>query len=133
MKRPLRFAKNSRFVSGHRFSDAVTLLNQQRLQAPPLAISLFSSLLGLFYAQALSHFLVQEAFAGPVRLHPLAVNDELRDGAFTRLLDYFVSGSGRVFNIDFTERDFMALEKALGFPAVWTPEAGIDSYFHRDI
>jgi hypothetical protein len=66
-------------------------------------------------------------------LYPFSVDDELRDGTFAGALDHFVSGSGRVFNIDFLERDAVALQKTFSFAAVWAPEAGIDSNFHRAI
>jgi hypothetical protein len=88
-------------------------------------------MLELFDAQALGHFVIQEAFAGPVRLHPFAVNDELRDGTFTGLLDHFVGGAWGVFDIDLFEDDIVLLQKALGFAAVRAPNAGVDSDLHR--
>ena len=87
----------------------------------------------LFDAQALGHFVVQEAFAGAVGLDPFAVDHELRDGALTCLLNHFIGGSGRAFDIDFLERDTVLLQKAFGFAALRAPDAGIDSYFHREI
>jgi hypothetical protein len=79
--------------------------------------------LGLIDAQALGHFVIQEAFAGAVGLDPFAVNHELRDGALTRLLDHFIGGSGRAFDIDFLERDTVLLQEAFGFAALRAPDA----------
>ena len=77
----------------------------------------------VFDAQALGHFFVEKAFALPVGLDPFAVNDELRDGALTGALDYFVGGSGRVFDIDFVEWDAVLLQEAFGFATVRAPVA----------
>jgi len=87
----------------------------------------------VFDAQAAGHFFVEKAFALPVGLDPFTVNDELGDGALTSPLDYFVGGSGRVFDINFVEWDAVLLQEAFGFAAVRAPKAGIDRYFHRAI
>ena len=81
----------------------------------------------------MGHFLIQEAFAGTIRLYPFSVDDKLGDGAFAGALNYFFGGSGRSFDIDFLESDPVLLQKSFRFAAVGAPKAGIDSYFHRDI
>jgi len=81
----------------------------------------------------LGHFFVEKAFALPVGLDPFTVNDELGNGALAGALDYFVGRSGRVFDINFVERDAVLLQEAFGFAAVRALDAAIDSYFHRDI
>jgi hypothetical protein len=78
----------------------------------------------------LGHFLVQEALALAVRLHPFAVDHKLRDGAFASAGDHLVGGSGCGLDVDFLERQVVALEEALGFAAVGAPEGGLDNYFH---
>jgi hypothetical protein len=89
--------------------------------------------LWFFNAQALGHFFVEEAFALAVGLDPFAVNHKLWNGTLAGALDHFVSGSGRAFDIDVSERDVVLLQEALGFAAVRAPEGGINGYLHRHI
>jgi hypothetical protein len=89
--------------------------------------------LRLFDAKQFGHFLIQETFAGTVGLYPFSVDDKLRDRAFASLLNHLVGGSGGVFNIDFVERDAVLLQKTFSLAAVWAPQAGIESNFHREM
>src|SRR3954466_15997927 len=83
------------------------------------------------YSKQLLHFVVEKAFAGLVGLHPLSVEDELRDGALARALHHFIGGAGDRFDVDLFELDVVLREPALGLAAVGTPGSGIDSQVHR--
>src|ERR1700685_4354732 len=50
----------------------------------------FAVRLGLAHSQALGHFVVEEAFAGHIRLHPLAIDHKLRNGAFIGAFNDFI-------------------------------------------
>jgi len=47
-------------------------------------------------AQAFRHLVIEKAFARAIRLYPLAINHELRNGALARALDDFLGSSGVV-------------------------------------
>ena len=78
--------------------------------------------LRLFDTQALGHLLIEEPLARAVGLHPLAVNDELRDGAFAGTSDDFVGRARSGFNINILEWDVITLQEALGYATVRAPE-----------
>ena len=69
---------------------------------------------------------MQEAEARFVGLDPLAVEDELRDGALAGLRDDLLSGAGCVLDVDLGEGDGVLGEEALGFAAITAPVGGID-------
>jgi hypothetical protein len=73
-------------------------------------------------SQPLSHFLVKKALARAVGLYPFAIDDELWDCAFSGALDHLFGGAGSGFDVDFRERQVVALEETLGLPAVGAPE-----------
>jgi hypothetical protein len=77
--------------------------------------------LSITYAEELGHLVVQEASAGTVGLDPFAVDDELGDGPFAYVGEYFVGGAGGVLDIDLFEGDVVLGEEALGFAAVAAP------------
>ncbi len=85
--------------------------------------------LWLFNTKEFGHLVVQKTFARAIRLNPFAVNDKLGDGALAGAGHHLVGGSGRVFDIDFRERDIVLLQEALGSAAVRAPEGGIDAVF----
>ena len=73
--------------------------------------------------QALCDFVLEEAFSRTIGLHPLAIDDELRDSALSCSSDDFFGRPWCTFNIDFVERNVMEAEKALGFAAVSAPQS----------
>ena len=76
---------------------------------------------------------MKEAAAWSIRLNPLAVQDELRDGALAGVLDDFVRSAGDRLNVDFGVGNFVLGEKAFGFAAIAAPGSGVDEEFHTDI
>ena len=87
----------------------------------------FAVRLGLAHSQALGHFVVEEAFAGHIRLHPLAIDHKLRNGAFTGAFNDFIHRSRSGFDIDFFVRDVVLGQEALGLAAIRTPCRRINS------
>src|SRR5882762_4550938 len=84
-------------------------------------------------AKERGHLLVFEALSGSVRLYPLAVEYELRNGPLAGVLDYLFRCVRRLFNVDVCERDIVFRQPCLGDMAVATPGCGIDSEFHSSI
>jgi hypothetical protein len=80
--------------------------------------------------EALGHFFVEETLAGAVGLNPLAVDDELWDGPFAGVLDYFVDRAGRRLNIDFGIGNIVLCQKALSFTAIGAPLGRVDGEVH---
>ena len=74
-------------------------------------------------AQAFCHLLVEEAFSDAVRLHPLSVNDELRNRTLAGALDNLLGRAGSGFNVNFSEREIVLRKKAFGDAAVRAPES----------
>jgi hypothetical protein len=86
--------------------------------------------MGLLDTQALGHLFVQETLTGAVRLNPLAINNELGDGAFSRVPNHLFSCSGGDFDVDFFVRNIVLLEEAPGHAAVRAPEGRVQDEFH---
>src|SRR5258708_1618139 len=84
----------------------------------------------LFDAEQLTHFFIQEAAPGPIRLYPFPVNDELRNRALTDVLDEVVGRFRRAFNVHFFERNVVFLEEILGLAAIAAPERSVDGQIH---
>lgn len=84
-------------------------------------------------AQAFGHLVIEKTFARTIRLDPFAINDKLWDGTQTGVLDNFLSGAGRFFNVYIFERNIVLGEKAFRYAAVGTPEGGIDRQIHSFI
>ena len=82
-------------------------------------------------AEELGHFVVEEAIAGFVGLHPLAVDDELRDGSLAGVLDDELGGPWCVLDVDLFEGDVVGGEEALRFAAVTAPGGRVDGEIHR--
>ena len=72
-------------------------------------------------AEERRHFLMQKAVARAVGLNPFAVEDELRDGALAGVGDDLVGCAGSALDIDLSEGDGVAGEKALRLAAVAAP------------
>ena len=66
----------------------------------------------------------------PVRLHPLAIDHELGDGALAHVLDNLGRRSWRVLDIDLGIWNPVLLQEALGFATVPAPVCGIDQHVH---
>src|ERR1700761_9322960 len=81
-------------------------------------------------AEELFHLVVEEALAGFVGLDPLAVEDELGDGALPYVGLYGVGGSGGVLDVDLFVGDVVLVEEALGFAAVAAPGGRVDGQIH---
>jgi len=73
---------------------------------------------------------MQEAEARFVGLDPLAVEDELRDGALAGLRDDLFGCAGGVFDVDLGEGDGVRCQEALCFAAVTAPVCGVDEQAH---
>jgi hypothetical protein len=82
-------------------------------------------------AEEVGHLIVEEAFAWAVGLDPLAVDDELGDGALAYVGDDEVGGAGGVLDVDLFVGDVVRDEEALGFAAVAAPGGGVDGEIHR--
>ena len=66
-------------------------------------------------------FVVEDAAAGGVGLKPLAVDDELRDGALADVTKYFGGCGGIGVDIDLGVGDAVGIEELLGCAAVAAP------------
>ena len=78
-------------------------------------------------------FVEEQAAAGGVGLEPLAVDDELRDGALAYAADKFVGSGGVGIDIDFAVWNTVGIEKLLGGAAVAAPFGGVDLNLHGAI
>jgi hypothetical protein len=76
------------------------ILANEVIRPRALMTSLPGGRLGLRNAEEFAHFVILEALARSVRLHPRAIDDELRDGSLSCALDYFLRGAGSLFNVD---------------------------------
>jgi len=81
-------------------------------------------------AQQYAHFFIEESFAGKVRLHPPAVDHELRNRAFADVLQEFIGSPRGTFDIDFLKGNVVLFQKILGFAAIAAPKGGIDGQIH---
>src|ERR1700678_471895 len=72
-------------------------------------------------SQPLAHLLVQKPFSSDVRLHPFAIDDELRDRAFAGAFYNFIHRPRRGFNIDLFVWNVVLRQKTLGLAAIRTP------------
>ena len=63
---------------------------------------------------------------GNVWLYPVAIDHKLWNGAFAGALDYFLGGSGRLFDIDFVIGNVVLGEPAFGDMAIAAPGGCID-------
>src|ERR1700744_5221832 len=76
---------------------------------------------------------MEEAQARAVRLNPFAVQNELRNGTFAGVGDYFLGSARLAFDIDFFVGDGVLGQKTLRFTAIAAPVGGVDEKFHRTI
>src|ERR1035438_2533698 len=72
-------------------------------------------------SEALRHFGVEETAARAVGLDPLAIDDELRNGALADVGEHLFGRAGSLLDVDFGVGDFVNLEKALGLATVTAP------------
>ena len=78
-------------------------------------------------------FFVEEAAAGTVGLEPLAVNDQLRDGALADMADEIGRGGGVLVDVDFGVGEVVGVKELLGGAAVTAPGGSVDGDLHRPI
>src|SRR5664279_305422 len=98
---------------------------------PPLCTELVKKLLGASTnAEKFRHLLVQEAFSRPVRLHPLAVDYELRDRPLSYIPYNLFCCAWRDLDIHFPKGNLMFLEKPLCHSAIGAPASGIHRQLH---
>ena len=90
-------------------------------------------MLSLAYTEELGHLVVEEAFARAVGLYPLAVENELRNGALADVGKNEVSGAGDLLDIDLVVGNVVGGEEALGFAAVAAPGSSVDSQLNCSI
>ena len=76
---------------------------------------------------------MQKTTAGTVGLYPLAVEDELGDGALADVLFDFIGGAGGGLDVDFGEGDVVGGEEALRLAAVAAPGGRVDKQGHGSI
>jgi hypothetical protein len=81
-------------------------------------------------AEELGHFTVEKALPRTVRLDPLSVEDELRDGSLAHVPHNFFGGAGVALNVDLGIGDPVFFEEALGFAAIAAPRSGINQNIH---
>src|SRR5579859_836119 len=82
------------------------------------------------HAQQLAHLLIQEAAARSVRLHPLAVDHELRDRPLAHVTHQLLGGAGYLLDIDFSEFNPVLSEESFRFAAVAAPGGGVHKNLH---
>ena len=75
----------------------------------------------------------EEPATGDVRLEPLAVDDELGNGALADLADEFGGSCGILVDIDFGVPDAVSIKKLLGGAAVAAPPGRINLDYHANI
>jgi len=73
---------------------------------------------------------VEETSARAIGLDPFSVDNELGNGAFAYVAQDFFDRSGGRLDVDFSERDVVLLEEALGFAAVAAPGGGVEGDWH---
>ena len=81
-------------------------------------------------SQPVRHFFVKKAFPYAVGLYPFSIDDELGDGTFAGLFDYFFGGTGSAFDIDVSKRKIVLPQKAFRDAAIRAPRGRIDGDFH---
>ncbi len=75
----------------------------------------------------------EEPAAGDVRLEPLAIDNELGNGALADLADEFGGSCGILVDIDFGVPDAVGIKELLGGAAVAAPPGRIDLNYHPNI
>ena len=81
-------------------------------------------------AEPLAHLFIEKTQAGAVGLHPLAVDDELGDGALADVPNQLGSGSGCSFDVDLGVGEAVSVEEALRLAAIAAPRSGIEDDLH---
>jgi len=76
---------------------------------------------------------MEKSTAGTIGLHPLAVDDELGNGAFAYVLKHQVGCARSYLDVDFFVGYVVGIKKTLGFPAIAAPGRSINSQIHRHI
>ena len=76
---------------------------------------------GAAHTEQFAHLFVQEAAAWAVRLDPLAVDHELRNGSLAYLPDQLLRGAGAGLDIDLGIGDLVFFKEPFGFTAIAAP------------
>src|SRR5271170_815432 len=76
---------------------------------------------------------MEKSPAWTVRLYPLAVDHELRDGPFAYVPDDFLRCAGAGFDINLGVSNRVLLEKTFGLAAIAAPRSGIYQNVHLSI
>jgi len=87
--------------------------------------------LRLANSKPFGHFVVAEALARHVGLHPLAIDHELRDGALAGVFDDFIYGTRRGFDVYNFVGNVVLVEKTLSLAAVGAPRGSVNGKFHK--
>jgi hypothetical protein len=86
--------------------------------------------LGVRNSEELGHLVVQKAFAGPIRLDPLSIQDELRNRALAGVGNDLGCSAWGGFDVDFGVGDGVQAEETLCLAAIAAPVGGIDKKLH---
>jgi len=78
-------------------------------------------------------FVEEEAAAGLVGLEPLAVNDELGDGALADAAQDFSRGLVIAIDVDLGVLDAVGIEELSGLAAIPAPGGRVKLHFHGGI
>jgi hypothetical protein len=90
-------------------------------------------LVGPSHAKEFGHFLVEKAMSCTVRLDPLAVEDELRNGPLSDMPDNFLRGAGAGLDINLGVGNLVLFKEPFGFAAIAAPRSGIHQNMHPSI
>jgi hypothetical protein len=85
------------------------------------------------HAEAEIELVKKKAKAGPIGLKPLAIEDELGNGAFANVLDDLGGSARDGFDIHFGKLNLVLIEVALHFTAVLAPWGRVEEHSHRGI
>ena len=80
--------------------------------------------------QNFRHLLVEKSLSRSVGLNPSAIDYELRNRSLSRTPDNLFGSPRSDFDVDFSERNIVLCQKALGRSAVGAPEGRINRDLH---
>ena len=81
-------------------------------------------------SEALLQLIVQQPATRFVRLKPLPVDDQLRDGPFADVANHLVGSSRIRVDVDLGVGDSVRIEELLGCSAVAAPRSRVDPDVH---
>ncbi len=83
-----------------------------------------------FDAELLIQLVVEDAAPWAVGLKPLAIENQLGNGALAHVPQDLVRRAGNSLDVDFGKDDLMRVQVALRLPAIAAPRRGIHENFH---